>query len=153
MVYNFKSLFNREKEYTIDTEEPLDLYNTFSLSMKKFDAKDKSFAYDNIVCVLKYGKKGVLELQQIELDQTNFSGFYLMVEVFKQRNCLSMGEPLELIKENPFNEFENVNLENAEEELKLEFNKYVENNDIMNTLFKCFLKGVSYGKKKNSSKF
>lgn len=146
MVYHFKSLFNRDKEYTIECDEPLDLYNNFSLSIKKVDREDKSFAYENIDCVLKYGKKSEIGLKTIELDRYNFSGYLMMVETYKQRNAVSMGEPLEIIKEEIPYEFKDTTLENANQELKLMFNKYVEDNNLMEILFQCFLRGVAYGK-------
>ena len=48
MEYRFKSLFDREKEYVIETEEPLHLYNEFSISIRKVDKESKSFSVDNI---------------------------------------------------------------------------------------------------------
>jgi hypothetical protein len=148
MKYNFKSLFNRERKYIIECDEPLDLYDDFSLSIKKVDKSDKSFSYDNIDCVLKYGKQGTLDYKTIELDRDNFNGYYMLVETYKNRNALSVGEPLEMIKEEVPYEFKDVNLDNATTELKLAFNKYVEDNKLMDTLFQCFLHGVAYGKSK-----
>lgn len=148
MKYNFKSLFNRERKYIIECDEPLDLYDDFSLSIKKVDKSDKSFSYDNIDCVLKYGKQGTLDYKTIELDRDNFNGYYMLVETYKNRNALSVGEPLEMIKEEVPYEFKDVNLDNATIELKLAFNKYVEDNKLMDALFQCFLHGVAYGKSK-----
>ena len=48
MEYRFKSLFDREKEHVIETEEPLHLYNEFSISIRKVDKECKSFSIDNI---------------------------------------------------------------------------------------------------------
>lgn len=146
MTYRFKSLFNRDKEYTIECDESLELYDNFSLSMKKVERENKSFAYDNIECVLKYGKKGELGLKTVELDRYNFSGYLMMVETYKQRNAVSMGEPLEMIRDDIPYEFKDTTLETASQELRLAFNKYVEDNGLMNILFQCFLRGVSYGK-------
>lgn len=148
MKYKFKSLFNREKEYTIECDEPLELYNNFALSIKKVDKANKSFSYENIDCVLKYGKRNDIGLKIIELDRYNFSGYLMMLESYKQRNAVSMGEPLEMIKEEVPYEFKDTNLDNANKELKLAFNKYVEENKIMDILFQCFLHGVAYGKNK-----
>lgn len=148
MEYRFKSKFDRSKEYIIETNEPLELYDVFALSIKKFDNNDKSFSNDNIDCVLKYSKKGVLDTKTIELDYSNFNGFYMLIETFRHRGCLSMGEPLDMIYEKKVNEYENVNLSNADEELKLAFNDYIEKHNIMDILFKTFLAGVSYGKNK-----
>lgn len=148
MNYKFKSIFNRQREYTIETDEPLDLYDTFSLSIKKIDKDNKSFSEENIDCILKYGKSNSLGLQSIELDRYNFSGYLMMVETYKQRNALSMGEGIEIIRENKPYEFDGVNLDNANNELKLAFNKYVEDNKLLDVLFQCFLRGVSYGKLK-----
>ena len=53
MEYRFKSLFDREKEHVIETDEPLHLYDVFSISIGKVDKKSKSFSVDNINCVLK----------------------------------------------------------------------------------------------------
>lgn len=148
MKYKFKSLFNREKEYTIETEESLELYDDFALSIKKVDKDSKSFASENIDCVLKYGKHNQLGLKTIELERDNFSGYLMMVETYKQRNAVSMGEPLEMVKDVVPYEFKNVTLNNANNDLKLAFNKYVEDNKLMDVLFQCFLRGVSYGKNK-----
>lgn len=149
MKYKFKSLFNREKEYTVECDEPLELYDDFALSIKKVDKANKSFSYDNIDCILKYGKHNQLGINKIELDRYNFSGYLMMLESYKQRNAVSMGEPLEMIKETVPYEFKDVNLENANNELKLAFNKYVEDNKLMDVLFQCFLHGVAYGKTKS----
>ena len=146
MKYKFKSLFKRDKEYTIECDEPLELYDNFALSIKKVDNGNKSFSHENIDCVLKYGKRNDIGLKTIELDRYNFSGYLMMVETYKQRNAVSMGEPLEIIKEEILYEFKHTNLENADKELRLAFNKYIEDNKLMDTLFQCFLRGVSYGK-------
>lgn len=148
MEYRFKSLFDRSKEYTIETEEPLHIYDTFSISIKKINNDNKSYSYDNIDCILQYSKRGALGINKIELDNTNFDGFYITVETFKKRGCLSMGEPIELVKEGKMHEFKDTTLENANNELKLAFNEYLESNNIMDILFQCFLHGVAYGKNK-----
>jgi hypothetical protein len=148
MKYKFKSLFNRDKEYTIETDEPLDLYDDFALSIKKVDKNSKSFSSENIDCVLKYGKHNQLGLKTIELERENFSGYLMMVETYKLRNAVSMGEPLEMVKNEVPYEFKGVTLNNANNELKLAFNKYVEDNKLMDVLFHCFLRGVAYGKNK-----
>ena len=135
MEYRFKSLFDREKEHVIETEEPLHLYNEFSISIRKVDKESKSFSVDNINCVLKYGKRGVTGINQIELDSTNYDGFHMMVEMLKKRGCLSMGEGVELVRETKPYEFKDTNLGNANNELKLAFNKYLEENKIMDILF------------------
>lgn len=147
MEYKFKSLFNRSNEYTIETDEPLHLYDSFALSIKKVDNDIKSFSYENIVCILKCSKYNELGTKVIELDRYNFSGFYTLVEVYKNRNCLSMGEPLELIKEEIPYEYKETNLNNADTELKADFNRFITENNVMEVLFQCFLKGVSFGKK------
>lgn len=146
MEYRFKSLFDREKEHVIETEEPLHLYNEFSISIRKVDKENKSFSSDNIDCVLKYAKRGTMGINQIELDSTNYNGFHMMVETLKKRGCISMGEAVELIRETKPYEFKDTNLENANNELKLAFNNYLEENKIMDMLFQCFLHGVAYGK-------
>ena len=146
MEYRFKSLFDREKEHVIETEEPLHLYNEFSISIRKVDKENKSFSSDNIDCVLKYAKRGTMGINQIELDSTNYNGFHMMVETLKKRGCISMGEAVELIRETKPYEFKDTNLENANNELKLAFNNYLEENKIMDMLFQCFLHGVTYGK-------
>ena len=148
MEYKFKSIFDREREYTIDTEEPLNLYNTFALSIKKIDKNDKSFGYDNIDCVLKYSKRGTLDGKTIDLDSTNFDGYSMLLERYKKKSCLSMGEAIELVSEKSTNEYENTTLDIAQTELKLAFEEYVRESGIMDALFKCFLNGVSYGKRK-----
>lgn len=148
MKYKFKSLFNREKEYTIETDEPLDLYDDFALSIKKVDKNSKSFSSENIDCVLKYGKHNQLGLKTIELERDNFSGYLMMVETYKQRNAVSMGEPLEMVKDEVPYEFKGVTLNSANNELKLAFNKYIEDNKLMDVLFQCFLRGVAYGQNK-----
>ena len=150
MEYKFKSLFDREKEHVIETEEPLHLYDVFSISIGKVDKESKSFSVDNINCVLKYGKRGITGINQIELDSTNYDGFHMMVETLKKRGCLSMGEGVELVRETKPYEFKGTNLENANNELKLAFNKYLEENKIMDMLFQCFLHGVTYGKNKGT---
>ena len=147
MEYRFKSLFDREKEHVIETEEPLHLYNEFWISIRKLDKANKSFSSDNIDCVLKYAKRGTMGINQIELDSTNYNGFHMMVETLKKRGCISMGESVELIRETKPYEFKDTNLENANNELKLAFNNYLEENKIMDMLFQCFLHGVAYGKK------
>lgn len=148
MKYQFKSLFNREKVYTIDCEEPLDLYDDFSLSIKRVDSDIKSFSADNIDCVLKYCKHGTLDIKRYELDSTNFSGYHLLVENLKRRNCVSLGEGLEIVRNNK-NEFEDVSIDDADSDTVMAFNQFIKDNDIMDALFKCFLNGVSYGKKLN----
>ena len=150
MEYRFKSLFDREKEHVIKTEEPLHLYNEFSISIRKVDKECKSFSIDNIDCVLRYAKRGIAEMKQIELDSTNYDGFYMMVETLKNRGCVSMGEGIELIRETKPYEFKDTNLENANNELKLAFNNYLEENKIMDMLFQCFLHGVAFGKNKGT---
>lgn len=146
MEYKFKSLFNKEHEYVIECEEPLELYDNFALSIRKVDKANKSFSDENINCILKYGKRTQLGMKELDLDKYNFSGYFMFVETYKERNAVSMGEPLEMIKEEPKYEFKDVNLNNANNELKLAFNKYVEENKIMDMLFQCFLRGVAYGK-------
>ena len=150
MEYRFKSLFDREKEYVIETEEPLHLYNEFSISIRKVDKESKSFSADNIDCVLRYSKRGTIGINQIELDSTNYDGFHMMVETLKKRGCISMGEGVELVRETKPYEFKDTNLENANNELKLAFNQYLEENKIMDILFQCFLHGVAYGKNKGT---
>lgn len=150
MEYRFKSLFDRSKEYTIETEEPLHLYDTFSISIRKIDNDNKSFSYDNIDCILQYSKRGSLDVNKLELDRFNYSGFYMTVEVYKRRSCFSMGEPIELVKEEKPYEFKDTTLENANNELKLAFNEYLESNGIIDILFQCFLHGVAYGKNKGT---
>ena len=147
MIYSFKSLFDRERIYTIDTEEPLSQYDDFSLSIKKVDRNDKSYSPDNIDCVLRYAKHGKLGIKTIQLESYNFNSYYSFVEKYKQRNAVSMGEPLELERKKEIYEFDGVTLETANEDIKKAFKKYVENNNIMETLFQCFLSGVSYGKR------
>lgn len=146
MVYKFRSVFDRSKEYTIETNEPLELYNDFSVSIKKVDNEKKTYSYDNIDCVLKYFKRGTLGIKTIELDRDNFSGFYMMVETFKERNCLTMGEALELVTEH---NQEEITIDNADTETRMAFEHYLKNSGIINTLFKCFLNGVQYGNTKN----
>lgn len=146
MVYSFKSLFDRERIYTIDTEESLSQYDDFSLSIKKVDKDDKSFSTDNIDCTLRYSKHGKLGIKSIQLEPYNFSSYYAFVEKYKQRNAVSMGEPLELERKKELYEFDGVTLENADKEIKDAFKKYMEGNNIMETLFQCFLFGVSYGR-------
>ena len=64
MIYKFRSFFNRDNDYTIVSDEPLELYNDFSLSIKKIDNENKSYSYDNIDCVLKYGHRGTLGIKK-----------------------------------------------------------------------------------------
>ena len=146
MVYSFKSLFDRERTYTIDTEESLSQYDDFSLSIKKVDKNDKSFSVDNIDCILRYSKHGKLGTKSIQLEPYNFNSYYGFVEKYKQRNAVSMGEPLELERKKEINEFDDVTLENADNEIKTAFKKYIERNNIMENLFQCFLAGVAYGR-------
>lgn len=150
MDYTFKSLFNRNKEYRITTDEPLELYDDFSLSIKKIDNGNKSFSDNNIDCILKYMKHNELGTKTIELDQYNFSGYYMFVEKYKQRNAVSMGEPLQIVKDEIPYEYKEAKLSDTktDEELKIAFNKFIADNNVMDILFQCFLNGVSYGKKK-----
>lgn len=148
MKYTFTSIFNKEKVYTINTEEPLELYNDFSLSITKINPDNKSYSYDNIDCVLKCLKHNELCTKIVELDGTNFSGFHMMVETFKRRGCNRMGEGIEMVQNNPNFEYKDTTLDNADSELRYAFDQYVKDNNIMNVLFQCFLHGVSYGKKK-----
>lgn len=148
MEYKFRSIFDRGNDYTIVCNEPLELYNDFSLSIRKIDDENKSYSYDNIDCVLKYGKRGTLGINKYDLDRDNFTGFHKMVETFKRRNCLSMGVPIELIVEKKPYEYEGVTLDNADNELKIAFEKHLKNSGILDSLFHCFLQGVSYGKNK-----
>ena len=149
MVYKFRSVFDRNNDYSIICDEPLELYDNFGLSIKKVDDEDKSFSYENIDCILKYSKKGVLGSKQYELDRDNFTGYHKMVETFKNKKlCLSMIEPIELIREGKTYECNNITLDNADTELKLAFEKYVKESGLMNTLFQVFLQGVTYGKRK-----
>lgn len=148
MIYKFRSFFNRDNDYTIVSDEPLELYNDFSLSIKKIDNENKSYSYDNIDCVLKYGHRGTLGIKKYDLDKDNFTGFHKMVETFKRRNCLSMGEAIELIVEKKPYEYEGVKLDNADQELKIAFEKHLKDSGMLDNLFQCFLQGVSYGKNK-----
>lgn len=148
MKYKFRSVFDRQKEYTIESDEPLDLYNDFSVSITKIDSDLKTYSYDNIDCQLKYMKRGNLGVKYLELDKNNFSGFYMMVETFKQRKCLKMGEPIEIVLPKKEFEYQDTNLDNADAEVKIAFEKYLKENNIMENIFQCFLHGVSYGKKK-----
>ena len=147
MKYKFKSLFKRDKEYTIECDEPLELYDNFALSIKKIDNSNKSFSYENIDCVLKYGKRSDIGLKTIELDRYNFSGYLMMLEIYKQRNAVSMGEPLELERKKEVCEFDGVTLDTVNDDIKNAFKKCIGSNNIMETLFQCFLSGVSYGKR------
>ena len=61
-----------------------------------------------------------------------------------------MGEGVELVREAKPYEFKDTNLENANNELKLAFNNYLEENKIMDMLFQCFLYGVAFGKNKGT---
>ena len=61
-----------------------------------------------------------------------------------------MGEGVELVRETKPYEFEDTKLEYVNIELKLAFNKYLEENKIMDILFQCFLHGVAYGKNKGT---
>lgn len=148
MKYKFRSLFDREKEFTIESDEPLGLYNVFSLSIKKVDKDSKSYSYDNIDCTLQYSKKGDTGIKRIDLDQHNFSGFYMFVETYKKRNAFSIGEPIELSDEDKIYVHDNISLENADDDVKIAFKSFITNNKVVDELFKCFLGGVSYGKTK-----
>ena len=148
MKYTFTSIFDKEKVYTIDTEEPLELYHDFALSITKINPDNKSYSYDNIDCVLKCLKQNELGSKIVELDETNFSGFYMMVETFKRRECKRMGEGIEIVQNKPNFEYKDTTLDNADSELRSAFDQYVKDNNIMDVLFQCFLHGVSYGKKK-----
>lgn len=150
MIYKFRSIFDRNNEYIIDSEEPLSLYDDFTLSINKVDSNSKSFAYENIDCELKYVKHGNIEAKYIELDKDNFNGYYMMIENFKHKQCLKMNIPIEIIKEEQTFEYKDVTLLNGDEEMKIAFNKYIQENSIMDMLFQCFLHGVSYGKLKKT---
>lgn len=147
MIYRFRSIFNRDNEYTIECDEPLELYDDFSLSIKKVDNDNKSFDYTNIDCVLKYAKHGTLGIKQYELEPQNFNGFHMMAETFKHRGCLTMGQPIELIKDKIEDKVTNTTLKNCDEKLRLAFEKYIQESNIMESLFQCFLNGAINGGK------
>lgn len=140
MKYTFNSLFRKENEYVIESDISLEEYDEFSISIRKVDEENKSFSYDNIDCVLKYGHKGKLDIQILELDQSNFDGFYLLVEKFKNRKCYSMGIPISLSissKNNLINDKET--LETIDEGLKKEFENFLKRTDVREALLKLFL--------------
>lgn len=149
MEYKFRSLFNREKEYVIDTENCLEKYDSFALSIGKLDNNNKSFGEDNIDCVLKYGKKGVAEGYSLDLDKNNFDGYHMFVETYKRKGCLKMGEAIELAKNKPAVIDDYVGIDDADENLRLAFDAYLKDSGIMDVLFKCFLGGILYWKNKN----
>ena len=145
MKYKFRSLFDRDKEFTIESDEPLGLYNVFSLSIKKVDKDSKSYSYDNIDCTLQYSKKGETAIKRIDLDQHNFSGFYMFVETYKKRNAFSIGEPIELAEKDTIYVHDNIALENADDDVKIAFKSFITNNKVVDELFKCFLVAYHMG--------
>lgn len=146
MKYNFKSLFDRERTYTIETDEPLSIYDTFALSIKKVDNQCKSFSEDNIDCILKYSLRGKEGTYSIQLEPYNFESYYAFLEKYKSRNAVSMGEPLELDIKRQVEEDDDLSLETADTKTKELFNAFVNDTNVMNTLFKVFLRGVKYGR-------
>lgn len=149
MVYKFKSLFDREKLHMIITDEPLHLYNNFILSIRKVNDDIKSYSYDNIDCVLKYSNRGTLETKELDLDRENFNGYLMMIEKFKSRNCKSMGEPIEIVNDKVKETYKEITLDKADNETKLAFNKFIDDSNIMELLFKCFMGGIHYEKTKD----
>ena len=72
-------------------------------------------------------------------------------EVLNVPNRLSdmpMELVIELFKEDIKTEYSDITLDNANTEVKLAFSRFIEDNKIMEILFRCFLNGVEYGKKK-----
>lgn len=130
-------------ECTIDCDEPLEIYNDFTLLIKKVDSDSKSYSYENIYCVLKYGVHGDVKMKIYELDSRNFSWYYMMVEKFKSKRCHGMGVPVELVISNTDNPVEDITPENADDQLRKSFGKFLEDSGIIETLFKFYLRGIN----------
>lgn len=136
----FQSLLNKQVKYEINTPQTIEGYTTFMLKMHKINTLDSSYSQSNISCILEcHGD----DTKHIFLNPINFSEYYLFLEKFKSReNCLSISEPIELVKDKEVSI--PSSLETASDEIKLYFINAMCNNETVKSLFESFVSGVNY---------
>ena len=152
MKYTFKSIFDPTKEFKIETDIVLTNFNTFNVIISKVDNEKKSYAEDNINCILKYSDCNINKSYEMDLDSSNFDGYYGTLEKFKKRNCLTMGEPIQLCFVGTYKTENKLTINNATLEMKERFQQFITDNKIMETLFNCFLEGISYERENSPRK-
>lgn len=137
--YFFRSIFNRSHVYSIDCDEDLSVYNTFTLKIKKIDDKLKTYNSSNIDCSLVCVDKKTWDSKTIELDNNNFNQYYILVDRFEDaKPCTCLNEAIEID-----NSYDNIFASPKEANLdkfKAEYMKFIDELKNNTELFTCFVK-------------
>lgn len=138
-TYFFRSIFNRSHVYSIDCDEDLSVYNTFTLKIKKIDDKLKTYNSSNIDCSLVCVDKKTWDSKTIELDNNNFNQYYIFIDKFEDASpCICLNEAVEIDKSHE-NAFATVK-DSVNDKLKADYDKLIDELKNNVEFFKSFVR-------------